>query len=226
MSYYATTSGRETFARLSHLFFYIKQWWLHQPPRLNGIKTWRAFLFVLLIPSQKQEFSPPPLFLFANDVEIGNHFVFSVIMNIWCMPSAHVVVWWAWPWLLVQKKKRHINVQAGSGWAIFGKISDAQIFPSTGGGVLCEWILFVLLFGGLDITKKKKNEGLFGKAETNEAMLWCLYLVLASSPSEVYFLGHHKPIYLTNTTLYSHTVGSGQRDDDAGEREGWGVWET
>lgn len=87
-------------------FFYIKQWWLHQPPRPNGIKTWRAFLFVLLIPSQKQEFSPlPPFFLFANDVEIGNHFVFSVIMNIWCMPSAHVVVWWAWPWLLVQKKK-------------------------------------------------------------------------------------------------------------------------
>lgn len=167
---------------------------------------------------------PPPLFLFANDVEIGNHFVFSVIMNIWCMPSAHVVVWWAWPWLLV-KKKGHINVQAGSGWAIFGKISDAQIFPSAGGGVLCEWILFVLLFGGLDITKKKIIKVCLA-AETNEAMLWCLYLVLASSPSEVYFLGHHKPIYLTNTTLYSHTVGSGQRDDDAGEREGWGVWET
>lgn len=38
--------------------------------------------------------SPPPLslFLFANDVKIGNHFVFSVITNIWCAPSVRVVV--------------------------------------------------------------------------------------------------------------------------------------
>lgn len=43
--------------------------------------------------------------LFANDTEIGNHFVFSVIMNIWRAPSGRVVIWWAWPWLLVKKKK-------------------------------------------------------------------------------------------------------------------------
>lgn len=48
--------------------------------------------------------TPPPS-LFANDAEIGNHFVFSVIINIWRPPSGCVVVWWAWPWLLVQKKK-------------------------------------------------------------------------------------------------------------------------
>lgn len=54
------------------------------------------FLFVLLTRSQEQEFllhprTPLP-FLFANDVEIGNHFVFSVIMNIWRAPSGRVVV--------------------------------------------------------------------------------------------------------------------------------------
>lgn len=96
--------------------------------------------------ARNRNFSPfHPLslfFVFANDAEIGNHFVFSVIMNIWCVPSGRVVVWWVWPWLLV--KKGDVNVQAGSGWAIFGKISDAHIFPSTGGGVLYEWIHVVL----------------------------------------------------------------------------------
>lgn len=54
--------------------------------------------------------------------------------------------------MIISQKKRDINVQAGSDWAIFGKISDALTL-STGGAVLYEWILFVLLFGGLDITK-------------------------------------------------------------------------
>lgn len=113
------------------VFFFIKQWWLHQyqlapsslPPM--GSKHEGYSYSLCWFRARDRNFShpaPPSLsrshFLFANDVEIGNHFVFSVIMNIWRTPSGHVVVWWAWPWLLV-KKKRHINVQAGLGWAIF-----------------------------------------------------------------------------------------------------------
>lgn len=91
--------------------FFIKQWWLHQPqlahPTMGSKHEWHSVLHCWFRARKRNLFHPPtpPLsfFLFANDAEIWNHFAFSVIMNIWCTPSGHVVIWWAWPWLLVQK---------------------------------------------------------------------------------------------------------------------------
>lgn len=93
MSYYATTSGRETFARLSHLFFLYKAVVITSTPPPQWDQNMKG-IPVCFVDSEPETgiLPPPPFFLFANDVEIGNHFVFSVIMNIWCMPSAHVVV--------------------------------------------------------------------------------------------------------------------------------------
>lgn len=105
------------------------------PTPLMGSKHEGHSYLLCWFRARNRNFSHPPppsslcRFLFANDVEIRNHFVFSVIMNIWCVPSGHVVVWWAWPWLLV-KKKRHINVQAGLAWAIFARLVMYKYFET------------------------------------------------------------------------------------------------
>lgn len=90
---------------------FLKHWWLHQPQQAHlslptvGWKHEGHSCLFCWFRARNRNFSPPTTpFLFANDVEIENHFVFSVIMNIWCTPSGLVVFWWAWPWLLVKKE--------------------------------------------------------------------------------------------------------------------------
>lgn len=176
--------------------------------------------------ARNRNFSPTTTpFLFANDVEIENHFVFSVIMNIWCMPSGLVVFWWAWPWLLV--KKRDINVQAGSDWAIFGKISDAQAQA-----VLCYMNEYFLYFCLVVWTLQKQlgfvwQRNKWGKALMSHRKLYDVdFKPLRDIFSGTTPVRISQPCPLTNATLYPNTVGSGQGDDDAREREGWDVWET
>lgn len=120
MSYYTTTSGQETLRDQPIFFFSYKAAVITSTPARPSLffplwdQNTKGISYLLCwIGARNRNFSrpptsllPPPFFLFANDVEIWNHFVFSVIMNIWCMPSGHVVVWWAWPWLLVKKKKK------------------------------------------------------------------------------------------------------------------------
>lgn len=81
------------------LFFFTpptKQWLITSTPSPPLDRNTNAIpvCFVDAEPGTGISPTPPgPLpFLFANDVEIGNHFVFSVIMNIWRAPSGRVVV--------------------------------------------------------------------------------------------------------------------------------------
>lgn len=98
---------------------------------------------------------------------------------------------------MIISQKRDINVQAGSDWAIFGKISDAQAQA-----VPCYMNEYFLYFC-LVVWTLQNNLGLFGR-EINEARLWCLTendVMLTSSPSEIHFLGRHQPIYLSHAHL-------------------------
>lgn len=99
MGYYATTSGRET---LRDFFSpstspVIKRSLVTSTPTLHTPwldgKGIPAF-FLDTQPGTGHLSYPllPPPSLFANDTEIGNHFVFSVIMNIWRAPSGRVVI--------------------------------------------------------------------------------------------------------------------------------------
>lgn len=230
MSYYTTTSGQETLRDQPIFFFLYKAAVITSTPARPSLffplwdQNTKGISYLLCwIGARNRNFSrpptsllPPPFFLFANDVEIWNHFVFSVIMNIWCMPSGHVVVWWAWPWLLVKKKKkkRHKCTSWFRLSYFFARLVMYKHFKAQWVELLNEWILLVLLL--VWTLKKKKNPScLFGSRNKWGGALMCCWL---EDPRRYIFWDNTSPYISTEATLYSHSVGSGHRDDDTGEK--------